>query len=117
VERDAEAPACWGRFPEWPASGVRAAKAPAAPRGELGLPEKRSAAAGADRKESDLAWGPAERAGPESEYRVAQPAGQTVVRQPGAAAAAPIEQVQMEQPPREPHAALPAEPRQLVRAW
>jgi hypothetical protein len=114
--RDEAAPACWGQFPDRPGREARAARALAERRDELGLPGKRWAEAVAGRKESDLAWGPAERAGPELEYRAARPAGQKVVRQPGAAAAGPIGERVEERLQREPRGREQAEPPLPLRA-
>jgi hypothetical protein len=115
-ERDGAAPACWEPFRDRLGEGARAAKALAARRDEGGLPGKRWAEAGADRKESDRAWGPAEKAGREWEYPAAQPAGQKVVRQPEAAAAGRIEERVEERPRQELRGGEQGEPPLPVRA-
>ncbi len=93
---------------------------------------KLPAKAGADRKESDLAGGPVERAGPESECRAARPAVQQRVperalerdplaqrhyRKPAADAAAQIEEPEEEPEPLQESRGLVAKPPLPVRAW
>jgi len=68
---DETAPACWEPLRD-PLASVTAE----APR-EVWTPPRATfpAKAGADRKESDQAWGPAEQDGPESEFHGVRPEG------------------------------------------
>jgi hypothetical protein len=79
--------------------------------------ELRSATAGADRKVSDLAWEPVERAVPESEFRAARQEAQEaspLARMPVAGAAGPRARLAAR---RSESPGLAARPRPLLRAW
>jgi hypothetical protein len=108
---DGAEPAYWESFPHPPARA-----GPDVPE-EAWRAEVRTtcpARADADRKEFDQAWGPAEKAGPESEFRAGRLEAQSAalryaqecvlaVPKQAAGVAGPIVEPEAEQPRREPH--------------
>lgn len=109
--------ACWAQSRNWPAPVLPGPPEAGARRIHA---KKPPATAGADRKESDLAWGPAVRDGLESEYREARrvfPQRAQPARKRAADARARIEEVEEEQAPPELRELRVVQSPLRVRAW